>query len=332
MPSRSTGKDFVGAVGIPGRYAPRMELRHLRYFVAVAEEQNITRAAARLHVSQPPLSRQIRDLEDEIGVKLFERTAKAVRLTEPGRLFLVEARGVLERADQAVEFIKAIAVGRRGRVRVGYAASPTAEILPRALRTLHRTHPQISVDLREMSTQAMLRGLRERTLDAAMVVSVSRRDFEGLKVEELGTYPVRVAVHKRHRFSRFRRVPLREVAGEPLVTFSRLEHPEAHAGLLKILAPYTSAPKIVEECDGAASLIAAVEAGRGIALVFQSLALLAGPRLALRPLEPAPPPLPIAVAYREEGVSAATYAFVAAAKAVKPRQSPVPHLQATVDA
>ena len=308
-----------------------MELRHLRYFVAVAEDQNITRAASRLHVSQPPLSRQIRDLEHELGVRLFERTAKAVRLTESGQLFLVEARAILERAAEGVEFIQAVARGRRGKVRVGYAASPTVEILPRALRALHESHPQISVDLREMSTQGMLRGLRERTLDVAMVVSISRRDFAGLTVEELGTYPVHVAVHRQHRFARLRKVRLQDVAREPLVTFSRRDHPESHAGLVKILAPYSSAPRIVEECDGAASLIAAVESGRGVALVFQSLALLAGPRLALRPLEPSPPPLPISVAYREAGASAAARAFVAAARAAKPKQSDVPPLQLTVE-
>src|SRR3989442_2403021 len=86
-----------------------MELRHLRYFVAVAEEQNVTRAAARLHLSQPPLSRQIRDLEDELGIALFEHGAKAVRLTEAGRVFLIEARAALQRVDDAVQMAKAVA-------------------------------------------------------------------------------------------------------------------------------------------------------------------------------------------------------------------------------
>src|SRR4029078_19331 len=111
-----------------------MELRHLRYFVAVAEEENITRAAARLHVSQPPLSRQIRDLEEELGVALLERGAKHVRLTDAGRIFLNEARAVLERVQQATKAVRAVIDGKRGEIHVGYAPSLTVQLLPPALR------------------------------------------------------------------------------------------------------------------------------------------------------------------------------------------------------
>src|SRR5215468_8991773 len=101
-----------------------MELRHLRYFVAAAEAQNVSRAAARLHVSQPALSRQIRDLEEELGFPLFERSAKSVRLTEAGKTFLSEARAVLQRADEAVANARAVATDRP-ELHVGYAPSPT---------------------------------------------------------------------------------------------------------------------------------------------------------------------------------------------------------------
>src|SRR5690242_10594314 len=107
-----------------------MELRHLRYFVAVAEEENVSRAALRLHVSQPGLSRQIRDLEEELRLSLFERDAKSLRLTETGRVFLEEARAVLRRVDDAVRAARAVASG--GELHVGYAPSLTARILPGA--------------------------------------------------------------------------------------------------------------------------------------------------------------------------------------------------------
>jgi DNA-binding transcriptional LysR family regulator len=298
-----------------------MELRHLRYFVAVAEELNFTRAAARLHVSLPPLSRQIRDLERELGLELLVRSTRSVRLTEAGQMFQLEAAAILQRTNEAVESIRALTQSQHGRVRLGYAASPTIEILPRALQRFHKVKPHARVELHDMSTQAMLRGLRERTLDVALIVSLGLPEFAGLTVEEIATYPIRVAMHSKHRFTHLRRVRLRDIANESLVTFSRDGYPEAHQGLAKILAPYTRSPKIVAEYDTSVSLIAGVEAGRGIALLFETAGRLAGGRLVLRPLEPEPPPLPISVAYNFERASSATLSFVAAAKDARPKVS-----------
>src|SRR5256712_66478 len=164
-----------------------MELRHLRYFVAVAEEQNVTRAAARLHVSQPPLSRQIRDLEDELGVALFDHGAKAVRLTEAGRVFLTEARAVVQRADEAVQTVRAVASGQRGEIHVGYAPSLTVELLPRALRFFQEANPGVRVQLHDLSTQEMLRGLRDGKLHVALVDSVLSESFDGLDANSPAT-------------------------------------------------------------------------------------------------------------------------------------------------
>ena len=154
-------------------YWKQMDLRHLRYFVAVAEEQNITRAALRLHVSQPPLSRQIRNLEDDLGIALFDREAKAVRLTEAGRVFLAEARIILQRAKEAVELAKDVAGGKRGEIHVGYAPSLTVELLPRALSYFRESNPAVRVQLHDFSTQEMLRGLRDGKLHAALLVQAS---------------------------------------------------------------------------------------------------------------------------------------------------------------
>src|ERR1700679_3506955 len=127
-----------------------MELRHLRYYVAVAEEENVSRAALKLHVSQPGLSRQIRDLEDEIGFQLFERSAKALRLTAAGKIFLTEARAVLQRAEDAVKKARAAIGGTQGEIHVGYAPSLTVQILPLMLRAFQGEFPHVRVSLHEI--------------------------------------------------------------------------------------------------------------------------------------------------------------------------------------
>jgi DNA-binding transcriptional LysR family regulator len=291
-----------------------MELRHLRYFVAVAEEQNVTRAAARLHVSQPPLSRQIRDLEAELGVALFEHGAKAVRLTEAGRVFLSEARAVVQRANEAVQAVKAVARGQRSEINVGYAPSLTVELLPRALRFFQEANPATRVHLHDLSTQQMLTGLREAKLDAALLIEVSGSGLAGLAFDEIHRYAICVAVHPAHPLARARKIGLEQIAGERLIAYTVADYPEYHAWLAELFAPLKRRPNIAEEHDSSTSLIAAVEAGRGVALVQQGFDCLAGPRLKVRPLTPAPPPLVVGVGYRKKNISPMTKSFIAAAK------------------
>ncbi len=138
-----------------------MELRHLRYFIGVAEEENVSRAALKLHVSQPALSRQIRDLEEELGFSLLERGARSVRLTEAGRAFLTEARAVLQRVEDAVNAARSVATGGIGELHVGYAPSLTPRILPPTLRAFQAELPKVRVRLHDLSTEEMLAGLRE---------------------------------------------------------------------------------------------------------------------------------------------------------------------------
>jgi DNA-binding transcriptional LysR family regulator len=120
-----------------------MELRHLRYFVAVCEALNFTKAAAQLRIAQPALSRQVQDLEDEIGVDLLKRSPRGVTITAEGKLFLEEARGVLKRADESMEKVRALARGEYGELHVGYAPSPTVEILPPALAAFQKAFPRV---------------------------------------------------------------------------------------------------------------------------------------------------------------------------------------------
>ncbi len=291
-----------------------MELRHLRYFVAVAEEQNVSRAAERLHVSQPPLSRQIRNLEDELGIALFDHGAKAIRLTEAGRAFLAEVRVILRRVEGAVQMAKDVAGGKRSEIHVGYAPSLTVELLPRALRYLQKSSPGIRVRLHDLSTGEILCGLRDGKLHAALLVQVPPKMMEGLVFEELQRQSVCVAMHPAHALARTRRVGLKEVAKEPLVAFAFEDYPEYQAWIAGLFAPLGLSPQIVEEHDGITSLIAAVEAGRGVAVIAQPLKGLGSPRLKIRPLQPAPPPVGVGIAYRKKFRSAATENCIAAAR------------------
>jgi DNA-binding transcriptional LysR family regulator len=298
-----------------------MELRHLRYFVAVAEEQNVTRAAARLHVSQPPVSRQIRDLEQELGVALFEHGAKAVRLTDAGRVFLNEARAVLQRADESVQMVKAVGSGQRGEIHVGYAPSLTAELLPCALRLYQETNPGVRIQLHDLSTEEMLRGLRDGSLQVAWMPQPSGNAGAGLEFEGLCSLAVCVAMHPAHRLARARKVGMEQLAGEQLITFTRADYPEYHEWVTHLFGPLKRRPMIAEEHDGATSLIASIEAGRGVALVLEGFDRLAGARLKIRRLVPAPPLYVVGVACRKNGASAFTKSFVGAVKRAKSQKS-----------
>ena len=291
-----------------------MELRHLRYFVAVAEEQNVTRAAARLHVSQPPLSRQIRDLEDELGVALFEHTPKAVRLTEAGRVFLAEAQIVLRRAEEAVRTVKAVASGEGGEIHVGYAPSLTVQLLPRALRFFQDANPAVRVRLHDLSTEEMLHGLRDESIQIALLIYPSEKALAGLVFEELARYAVCIAAHPSHRLARARKVGLADLKDERLIGYARGEYPEYHEWIATLFAPLKRLPPVAEEYDSATSLIAAVEAGRGVALVQQGFDCFSGLRLKIRPLIPAPPPFVVGVARRKKAASPAAEKFIAAVK------------------
>ncbi|HMP84564.1 MAG TPA: LysR substrate-binding domain-containing protein, partial [Verrucomicrobiota bacterium] len=248
-----------------------MELRHLRYFIGVAEEENVSRAALNLHVSQPALSRQIRDLEDELGFSLLERGAKSVRLTDAGRVFLVEARAVLQRADDAVKAARTIATGG-GELHVGYAPSLTARLLPQTLRAFQAAQPLVRVRLHDLSTEEMLSGLREGKLQVAFLARPVASALRGLRFVELLQDLVRIAVAPKHPLARQRNVTVDQAAREPMVAYSRKEYPEAHELLEAVFASTNRRLRIVEEHDSVSSLIAAVEAGVGLSVVGQSLA------------------------------------------------------------
>src|SRR6185295_3070467 len=262
-----------------------MELRHLRYFLAVAEALNFTKASARLRVAQPALSRQMTDLEDEIGVDLLKRSPRGVTLTAEGKLFLDEVRALLKRADESVEKVRALARGEYGELHIGYAPSPTVEILPPALAAFQKAVPRVKVLLHDLSSDEPIAGLQNATLELAVMVRQPVGDeTAGIQFELLRTYPLCVAMIPTHPFARLKSVSLEKLAAEPLVGFRRKDYPEYNRILDRLFAPIRTTPRIAVECDSASSLITEVEAGRGVALSSTIFKLVAGKRLLYRPL------------------------------------------------
>jgi DNA-binding transcriptional LysR family regulator len=276
-----------------------MELRHLRYFIAAAEYENVSRAALELHLSQPALSRQIHDLEGELGVALFERSAKSVRLTATGRVFLDEAKAVLARAQEAIVTARKASQKPGSDLHIGYAPSPTARILPTVLRALQDAALGIRAKLHDLSTGEMLAGLRDGSLQVAFLVKPSRAMMRGLHFEELARERMHVAAAPGHPYTRLKSVTPKELVEQSLLVFSRKDYPEYHEYLERMFHRTKGRPRMIEEHDGAASLIAAIESGAGVAILPESFACTAGNRLKLIPIKPPGEPIIIGAAWVE---------------------------------
>jgi len=287
-----------------------MELRHLRYFVAVAEAENVSRAAQKLHVSQPGLSRQIRDLEEELGFLLLERSAKSVRLTAAGRTFLVESQAVLRRADEAVKAARVVASGQHEELNVGYAPMPTVRFLPPALRAFRKQFAGVRVKLHDLSPEEMMTGLHEGKLQLAFLVRPTRAMLRGLHFEEFGRDQMRLAVGGNHPLARLRSVSVSQLKNQSLVTYSRKEYPEYHAYLEALFGGPKAHPPIVEEHDDGVGLVTALETGSGVAILPQSLEFTTGARIKLIPITPAPAPLVVGVAWVPTRITPAAERFL----------------------
>jgi len=274
-----------------------MELRQLRYFVAVAETGNISRAAQRIFLTQPALSRQIKALEDEIGQCLLERRAHSVHLTPAGEVMLREAREILQHADQVIERVRATSSG--GRLRIGYAPSLASGLLSPAVANFTQVHPGTRVEMFDLSTEEMLTGLEAGKLDVVVTVGPDN-ETRGLKWAHLVRTPWRLAVASNHPLARSPRVKPAEVAREPLLVFRQHDYPEYWAAVTGWLNDNGVRARIAGEYDGGDSLLAAVESGLGVAIVTARTAHLFPTRVRLKILAAAPQPLCIAAGYRAD--------------------------------
>jgi DNA-binding transcriptional LysR family regulator len=259
-----------------------MELRHLRYFAAVAEALNFTKAATRLHVAQPALSRQVSDLEDELGVDLLRRTSHGVLLTEEGKLFLEEAREILKRADESVAKVRALSRGEIGELQVGYLPPLDLHILPRALAEFQKTAPGVKVVLHDLGTDEICNELRNGTLHLALMMQPTDESTAGIEFEEVRRYPYFVAMASAHPLSRMKTISVETLAKQPLVILGRRRNSEYHRTLFRVFAPLR--PNIATESDSMNSLITEINVGKCVAIVSEAFKQAIGKRLLYRKL------------------------------------------------
>jgi DNA-binding transcriptional LysR family regulator len=247
-----------------------MELRHLRYFVAVAEECHFGRAAARLHIAQPPLSQQIRQLEADLGVELFTRTTRRVDLTPAGQRYLERARSILAQVAAAGAEAGRVAAGELGRVSLGFTGSATYELLPSLARALRRDLPGIELDLRgEMLTPRQVEALRAGVLDVGFLrppTPAPDLDLQVLRREALVA-----AIPAAHPLAERKRVRLRDLADEPFITYPAGQRSAVAPVVLEACAKAGFSPRVVHEVAETSTLMSFVAAGLGVALVPASV-------------------------------------------------------------
>jgi len=292
-----------------------VELRHLRYFVAVAEMENVSRAALKLHVSQPALSRQIRDLEDEIGFSLLERTAKSVRLTAAGRAFLNDARELLRQADGVVKKARAIAGKLATELRIGDWPLATRRFMPSLLRAYQQAMPNVHVKLHDWTIDQNIAGVRDGRLEVAIILRPAKGNpLAGLRFEELVNGRVCLAVSCKHPFARRQSVSLADAVREPFIGLVREKYPRYEEYLAAVFARVNEKPRIVEEHDGWPGVVSSVAGGSGVALSSEVFNYAFSDEVKQLRLTPEPKRVALGIVTRKGKRSAAADKFCQCAK------------------
>ena len=289
-----------------------MELRQLRYFVAVAEELHFRRAAARLHMSQPPLSNQLRMLEEELGCPLMIRSRRRVELTPAGEAFLEEARTILGDLAEAAEAARRIHAGRAGRLRISFVGSALLSLVPEVVKRYRAARPDVELQLRERSTEDQLRDLRAGAIDVGLLpLPVHAPD---LRAEVLLRERAVAALPAAHPLAALKRVPLSRLAAEPLVLFPRSQAPGLHDRLLSSLTGPAGPPVVAQYAPETQTIVGLVAAEIGVSLVQASVQRLALPGVTYRPVVGAPT-IELAALLRPGGESRPARDFVNLARA-----------------
>ncbi|HCF2343190.1 LysR substrate-binding domain-containing protein [Pseudomonas paraeruginosa] len=245
-----------------------MELRHLRYFIAVAEELHFGRAAERLGISQPPLSQQIQALEEEISARLFERTNRRVELTDAGRLFLDESRQVLAQVDKAVLLARRAHLGELGELKIGFTSSaPFTSTIPSSIHAFRKAYPEVHLDLQEMSSRQVLRALLEESLQVGVIRPLALPDT--VHSVELFREPLVAVLRADHPLAAGSEdgLAIAALAEEPFVFFPRSYGTGLYDQVIALTRQAGFSPRIAQEASEAMTIIGLVSAGLGVSIL-----------------------------------------------------------------
>lgn len=288
-----------------------MELRHLRYFIAVAEELHFGRAAQLLGISQPPLSQQIQALEQELGARLFERTNRRVELSEAGRLFLDEARQVLAQVDKAADVARRAQLGELGEMKIGFTTSaPINSGIPKAIYAFRQRFPAVHLNLKEMSSRDVADALLDETIEIGLMRPLALP--ESLLVTELFREPLVAVLSATHPLAEGseRGLLLSTLANEPFVFFPRSYGSGLHAQLMSLARQAGFSPHFAQEAGEAMTIIGLVAAGLGVSVLPASFQRMRIDGVVYRTLLDADAVTAVWLVQRRESASVMAHAFV----------------------
>lgn len=302
-----------------------MELRHLRYFIAVAEELSFTRAAERLHIGQPPLSQQIQALEQDVGARLFERSKRWVRLTEAGKLFLRDARQILAQSEQAVLTARRAARGETGELRVGFTFStPFTPLFAQVIRQYRQLYPEVALTLHEMATLHQLDAIEGRKLDLGFVRPPEAALPDGIAMTMLREDPLVLILPADAPLARQRTIRVSDLHDMPFVMYPKDAGTGIYHQIFRLCGAAGFVPRIAMEAGEASTIIGLVAAGLGVSLLPQPFDRIRMTGVAYRPLADSDATTALLLAQRRDDASALVEAFVGLAKAAAQGTSPVP--------
>ncbi|MEO0538092.1 MAG: LysR family transcriptional regulator [Cyanobacteria bacterium P01_A01_bin.123] len=285
-----------------------MELRHLRYFVAVAQELHFGRAAEHLGITQPVLSDQIRRLEALLGVQLLYRTKRVVQLTEPGQFFLMDAVSLLAQADAAVATVQQAARGKMGKLSIGYTGPALYTVLPEIVRIFRDRYPDVDLNLREICTHKQEAAL---LADEIQVGFLHPPIDSPLQLQKVLCEPMILALPQDHALTNQRKVSVTDLAHESFILFPQTVGPHLYSQILTLCAQAGFSPRVVQEVTPQPTMIGLVAAGLGVAFVSTSLQSIGRPGVVYRELKETAPTLQLAIAWKKTAQSQVLENFLA---------------------